>query len=153
MRPYPIFFKRSTLFLSNCDLVLGGYTLEICLAKQALNPGEVDLDLAVEFHGLTLVEAVGLPPRGGVTLHGSHGIARLDIASHLQKEEVNPDLKLKAIVHNFRPVESKIYPLGSRDRYPVTPPRANNQSQVKVRIISEFGAKPGKRTRPRFRIR
>ena len=93
--------------------VRGGYILEVCLAKWWANIGNVECSYSVTFHGLT--------PEGRqqeLCFHGADSVLRMDVSSGLASEEVAPEIKLKACVQNYRPIEAKVVPLGERDIIP-----------------------------------
>jgi len=89
------------------------HILEVCLAKWWAHIGPVEASLSVDFHGVSC--------DGGaneIVMHGAEGVARIEVSSVLRPEEILPEIKLKTMVQNFRPHESRLVPLGSRDIIP-----------------------------------
>lgn len=86
---------------------------QVCLAKWWAHIGSVECSYSVTFHGIALAD-----PQREITLMGAEGVARLELASMLHAEEVQPEIKLKTLVQNFRPHEARIAALGSRDVIP-----------------------------------
>ncbi|TRY75766.1 hypothetical protein TCAL_12592 [Tigriopus californicus] len=119
--------------------VRGGHTLEVCLAKQSFNLGDALVDLSLQFHGIPLI--------GGDTkvwIHGAQGITRFDISSPIQREDVQPEIKLKSLVNNYRPIESSVYPLDSRD---VVPP---HRQVYELALTYQFGVQKATEIMPDF---
>ena len=87
---------------------------------------------SVTFHGLAS-DRGGVGGQGGeVTFHGAEGITRVEVSSLLHAEEVQPEIKLRSLVQNFRPHESKVVPLGPRDVVP--PNRQIYELQVRKKL-------------------
>ena len=91
--------------------VRGGFVLEVLLAKWWANIGNLDVSYNVTFYGLN-------PEAKEIVFHGADAIVRVDVTSDLHLEEAQPEAKLKHLVQNFRPVESKVIALGERDIIP-----------------------------------
>ena len=51
-------------------------------------------------------------------LHAAEGVTRLEATSPLHAEEVQPEIKLRSLVQNYRAAETKVVPLGERDAAP-----------------------------------
>lgn len=96
---------------SHAFAVLGGCTLEVCIAKWWTNLGEVEMDCTLTFYGLQLH-----PER--LCMRATDGVFRFDVTSELRPEEVAPAASLKQHVIVLRPSESKVLPLGARDVFP-----------------------------------
>ncbi|XP_064639092.1 tripeptidyl-peptidase 2-like isoform X2 [Lineus longissimus] len=86
--------------------VLGGVTLELCLAKWWASIGEVKVEYSICFHGL-------MPDTRKVTLHGAEGIHRINVISTLKQEDISPSISLKNIGQILRPSENKMQCLGT----------------------------------------
>ncbi|KAH7963822.1 hypothetical protein HPB52_023145 [Rhipicephalus sanguineus] len=96
---------------SHAFSVIGGLTLELCLAKWWTNLGDVDVDCTLTFYGLQ-------PNPSRLVMRSSEGVYRFDVTSQLRPEEVSPAASLKQHVIVLRPAESKVRPLGARDVIP-----------------------------------
>ncbi|KAL1467155.1 hypothetical protein MTO96_026283 [Rhipicephalus appendiculatus] len=96
---------------SHAFAVVGGLTLELCLAKWWTNLGDVDVDCTLTFYGLQ-------PNPSRLVMRSSEGVCRFDVTSQLRPEEVSPAASLKQHVIVLRPAESKVRPLGARDVIP-----------------------------------
>uniref|UniRef100_A0A224ZB69 Tripeptidyl-peptidase 2 n=1 Tax=Rhipicephalus zambeziensis TaxID=60191 RepID=A0A224ZB69_9ACAR len=96
---------------SHAFAVVGGLTLELCLAKWWTNLGNVDVDCTLTFYGLQ-------PNPSRLVMRSSEGVYRFDVTSQLRPEEVSPAASLKQHVIVLRPSESKVQPLGARDVIP-----------------------------------
>ena len=90
---------------------LGGHIIELCLAKWWANLGSVKASYSITFYGVK-------PEQKEFVVHGSDGISRIDLSSGLHSEEIQPEAKLKYMVQNYRPSESKIVALGERHIVP-----------------------------------
>ncbi|CAH2050950.1 unnamed protein product, partial [Iphiclides podalirius] len=89
----------------------GGVMLEVVIAKYWANIGEVSADYAVEFHGLK-------PDFGSQLWLGGAQAPAAVLLSALRLQEVQPLAQLKYAEPVYRPAESKIAPLLSRDVIP-----------------------------------
>ncbi|XP_075538908.1 tripeptidyl-peptidase II [Dermacentor variabilis] len=96
---------------SHAFAVVGGLTLELCLAKWWTNLGDVEVDCTLTFYGLQ-------PNPSRVAMRSSEGVYRFDVTSQLRAEEMSPVACLKQHVIVLRPTESKVLPLGARDVFP-----------------------------------
>ncbi|XP_077513162.1 tripeptidyl-peptidase II isoform X1 [Amblyomma americanum] len=97
--------------VSHAFAVVGGLTLELCLAKWWTNLGEVEVDCSLTFYGLQ-------PDPSCLSMRASDGVYRFDVTSRLRPEEVAPMASLKQHVIVLRPTDSKVQPLGARDVFP-----------------------------------
>ncbi|XP_037561966.1 tripeptidyl-peptidase 2 isoform X6 [Dermacentor silvarum] len=122
MQLQPMYSCETTEFQKTCMLpplaeashafaVVGGLTLELCLAKWWTNLGDVEVDCTLTFYGLQ-------PNPSRVAMRSSEGVYRFDVTSQLRPEEVSPAACLKQHVIVLRPTESKVLPLGARDVFP-----------------------------------
>ncbi|KAJ1895901.1 hypothetical protein LPJ66_004308, partial [Kickxella alabastrina] len=93
--------------------VLGGVTLEVCIAKFWDCQGTHDIDARVEFTGIAPASSV-------LVLNGNTGIARADFAALVCPEyDLRPTATLHTLRTALRPVESSVAPLFSdRDAHP-----------------------------------
>ncbi|CAK8697827.1 unnamed protein product [Clavelina lepadiformis] len=87
--------------------VIGGNTLELCVARWWSNLGDVTLSYDVQFHGIKTSSCV-------TTMHAVDGIHRMELKS-LLSDEISPAITLKHVVQPLRPTEHAIKPLTSRD--------------------------------------
>lgn len=99
--------------------------LEVCLAKWWANLGSVKVSFTLTFYGLHIGSKE-------VVFHASDSFKRIDLLSALHSEEVQVEAKLKNLVHNYRPVESKIIALGERDTLP------RNRSTFELQLTYNF---------------
>ena len=83
--------------------------------------GSVKASYSITFYGVT-------PHQKELVFHCSEGISRIDVSSGLHSEEIQPEAKLKQMVQNYRPVESKIIALG--DRHIIPPEKAVYELQL-----------------------
>ncbi|CAG4953707.1 unnamed protein product [Colias eurytheme] len=90
--------------------LLGGVMLEVVIAKYWANLGDMTVDYTVEFHGLK-------PDFGPKLALNAHSLGSVLIAA-LRAHDVQPSAQLKYSEPVYRPTESKICPLTSRDIIP-----------------------------------
>ncbi|XP_072938553.1 tripeptidyl-peptidase 2 [Epargyreus clarus] len=90
--------------------VVGNVMLEVVIAKYWANIGDLVADYTVEFHGLK--------PDFGQRLHMSSGALGAVLLSALRLQELQPSAQLKYSEPVYRPTDSKISPLTSRDVIP-----------------------------------
>ncbi|XP_047544698.1 tripeptidyl-peptidase 2 [Vanessa atalanta] len=90
--------------------LLGGVTLEVVIAKYWANIGDVTVDYSIEFHGLK--------PDFGTKLTLSGASLGAVTLRALRPQDVQPCATLKHVEHVYRPAESKLAPLTSRDILP-----------------------------------
>lgn len=98
--------------------VRGGMTMEVCSAQFWSNKSAFDLDLDIEFHGITasLIPASG---RQELTLIGGQGHAKIECQSTVRIEDFNPSITFDTRRTFHRPTSSAIRPLTTpRDRQP-----------------------------------
>ena len=98
--------------------VRGGMTMEVCSAQFWSNKSAFDLDLDIEFHGITasLVPASG---RQELTLIGGQGHAKIECQSTVRIEDFKPSITFDTRRTFHRPSSSIIRPLGTpRDLQP-----------------------------------
>lgn len=92
--------------------VVGGRTLELCVAEYTgyLGRGEVEVELS--FHGIA-------PDREEIGLNGSELATRINIEAPLRKERVSPKGSLSILRRAVRPSKAEVRPLdGQRDMLP-----------------------------------
>ncbi|SNX81849.1 related to Tripeptidyl-peptidase II [Melanopsichium pennsylvanicum] len=98
--------------------VRGGMTMEVCSAQFWSNRSAFDLDLDIEFHGITasLIPASG---RQELTLIGGHGHAKIECQSTVRIEDFKPSITFDTRRTFHRPSSSSIRPLDTpRDLQP-----------------------------------
>ncbi|GAC93350.1 minor extracellular protease [Pseudozyma hubeiensis SY62] len=98
--------------------VRGGMTMEVCSAQFWSNKSAFDLDLDIEFHGITasLVPASG---RQELTLIGGQGHAKIECQSTVRIEDFKPSITFDTRRTFHRPSSSTIRPLSTpRDLQP-----------------------------------
>ncbi|CDW99623.1 hypothetical protein [Sporisorium scitamineum] len=98
--------------------VRGGMTMEVCSAQFWSNKSAFDLDLDIEFHGITasLVPASG---RQELTLIGGQGHAKVECQSTVRIEDFKPSITFDTRRTFHRPSSSAIRPLATpRDLQP-----------------------------------
>eukprot|EP00112_Aurelia_sp_Birch-Aquarium-sp1_P025902 Seg888.11 transcript_id=Seg888.11/GoldUCD/mRNA.D3Y31 product="Tripeptidyl-peptidase 2" protein_id=Seg888.11/GoldUCD/D3Y31 len=91
--------------------VLGGKTMEFCVARWWNNIGESNLSFKLTFHGLE-------PSCKRIFLNGCEGFTKVDIACSVSPEDIHPSATLTHYVLPLTPKDSKLRPLGSRDLLP-----------------------------------
>lgn len=97
--------------------VKAGMTLELVLSQFFTNAAGFDLDVDVEFHGITVSHL--LTGRDELTIVGGDGIVRLECISNLRIEDLKPSVTFDQRRTFVRPTSSEIVPLTSaRDRLP-----------------------------------
>ncbi|CAK1540376.1 unnamed protein product [Leptosia nina] len=90
--------------------IIGGVTLEVVIAKYWANLGEMCVDYSLEFHGLK-------PDFGSKLTLPAHALGAV-VLSSLRAQDVQPSAQLKHTEPLYRPTESKISPLTTRDVIP-----------------------------------
>lgn len=91
--------------------VHGGMTMEVCAAQFWSNKAGFDLELDIEFHGLTSMPKIAA--------HTGHAPAQLDVASRVRCEELKPAVTLDTHRTWVRPSKHSLRPLvGARDKQP-----------------------------------
>lgn len=97
--------------------VKGGQTLEVCLAEMWNQSAGFDLECELEFHGLTVGQAVS--GRDELTLIGGEGLAKLEVVSNIRIEAFKPSVSFAKRRTFSRPSSSSIRPLLSeRNAHP-----------------------------------
>lgn len=92
--------------------VRGGVTLEVCISQFWSSLGDMNLDIEVEFFGL---DVVGGKP---IAIAGGEGLQKVEFASRLRNEDLEPSISLDNLRKFIRPTESKMNSLTDRDRLP-----------------------------------
>jgi tripeptidyl-peptidase-2 len=111
--------------------VKGGMTMELCLAQFFTNASSFDLDVTLEFHGITASRVQG--GRDELTIIGGDGIAKLECQSHLRVEVFKPSIKFDKRRIFVRPSSSKLHALNTaRDLLP------NGKYQNELRLTYAF---------------
>lgn len=98
--------------------VRGGMTLEVCSAQFWSNKAAFDLDLDIEFHGITtaLIPSSG---REELTLIGGQGMAKIECSSNVRIEDFKPTISFDTRRTFLRPTQSVIRSLTTpRDQHP-----------------------------------
>eukprot|EP00698_Gefionella_okellyi_P021016 TRINITY_DN6698_c0_g1_i1.p1 TRINITY_DN6698_c0_g1~~TRINITY_DN6698_c0_g1_i1.p1 ORF type:complete len:1274 (-),score=325.43 TRINITY_DN6698_c0_g1_i1:47-3868(-) len=92
--------------------VLGGETLEVCLAQGWSATARGRVSLRVSFHGI-------VPSSDQITLLGSELYTPVQVTTPIRVEDLNPAAQLKRLQRSVRPTSAKVQPLrGQRDRLP-----------------------------------
>lgn len=92
--------------------VVGGHTMELCLAQFESSLPEGTVEIEVSFHGL-VPDAHRLLHAGGLPSH------RVEVESLLRREKLDPKVKLETRRAMIRPQDATIQPLSTeRDRLP-----------------------------------
>lgn len=72
--------------------VVGGVTLEICLAQFWSSLGNHKVSLEITFHGVQIANNVA--GGSGISINGSNAFTRLDIVSSIRREDdINPSIQ------------------------------------------------------------
>jgi tripeptidyl-peptidase-2 len=116
--PFDAFNKREYIWMSagseevRTIPVVGGRTIELCLAQYWSSLGEGTFDVEVGFHGLT-------PEPDSILLADGQYSAMVDVIAPLRKESLAPAASLKTWRQTLRPKSSELHPLdGARDQLP-----------------------------------
>ncbi|CAG2171605.1 unnamed protein product, partial [Oppiella nova] len=101
-------------------------TLEVCFGQtyEVLADNRIQLD--IKFHGLQ-------PSLDSFTMFSSEMIARIDIQSNFDVEEITPRITIRNFIQMLMPIDSKLRPLDSRD---VIPPAQQLYEGQDVKISS-----------------
>ena len=92
--------------------VVGGRTLEVCLAQYWSSLGKCECHIEATFHGI-------VPDRSAIGLHGGEVATRMHITTPLRRERVEPEAELDTLRRTIRPKTAEIRPLnGFRDKLP-----------------------------------
>ncbi|KAJ2833974.1 hypothetical protein GGI24_000616 [Coemansia furcata] len=108
--------------------VIGGATLEICVAPFWSQLDAHEIDVAVEFNGILPAgtEHTGVSDShgasSGVVVNGNYIVSRTDFVAPVRPEyDIKPDASLDTLRKSLRPVEATISPTGSeRDMHLTT---------------------------------
>ncbi|KNC85357.1 hypothetical protein SARC_02449 [Sphaeroforma arctica JP610] len=84
--------------------VIGGSTLELCVAQFWNSLGDCLVSTHIEFHGI-------MPNLECVALHGDDEVVRVDAFCKLRPETLDPTVVLKDIRQHFRPKTTTLRPL------------------------------------------
>ena len=93
--------------------VVGGRTLELCLAQYWNADGDCTVDLDASFHSIAVNAG-----EQSVTLDGNVGLHRLDVSTPLRTEALNPVVTLKDVQVPVRPTSSHLSALTALDVLP-----------------------------------
>jgi tripeptidyl-peptidase-2 len=118
--------------------VVGGYTLEFCLAQywSSLGPSEIEYELT--FHGL-------VPDRKTVTLTSGEPAVHVEVATVLSKELLTPTASLTTHRKTIPPSKAIIRPLPStRDRLP------DGDQIYELKLTYQFDQQKSGSATPRF---
>ncbi|RHZ83471.1 hypothetical protein Glove_92g7 [Diversispora epigaea] len=126
--------------------VIGGVTLEICLAQFWSSLGSHKVSLEISFHGAQIINnsASGCD----VFINGNDFFTRLDIVSPVRRDEINPSIQLDTLRKSIRPIESSLKPLGldrdvlpnSRKTFALTLTYKFNVTEKNVSLVPRFPA-------------
>ena len=92
--------------------VVGGRTMELCLAQYWNVDGECAVDIDVSFH------SIQCDASSAITLDGNRGLHRLDVVTGLRTEALNPVVSLKGVQQGVRPSTSHLGALTALDVLP-----------------------------------
>ena len=93
--------------------VVGGRTLELCLAQYWNADGTCSADIDASFHSIQCDRG-----ESSITLDGAQSLHRLDLATPLRMEAVNPVVSLKSVQQPMRPTSSHLGALTALDVLP-----------------------------------
>jgi tripeptidyl-peptidase-2 len=97
--------------------VKGGQTLEVCLAEMWNAAQKFDIDVDLEFHGITIGHAVS--GRDELTLIGGEGAVKIECMSNVRLEAFTPTISFSKRRTFVRPANSVIRPfVDSRNLHP-----------------------------------
>ncbi|KAJ2556380.1 hypothetical protein EV175_002046 [Coemansia sp. RSA 1933] len=107
--------------------VLGGATLEVCVAQFWSQLGNHDLDVTIDFNGISPAGAQYAKVdskriNAGVVVNGNYSIVRTDFCATIRPEyNIKPNATLDVLRMSLRPQSATISPCDSeRDIHPVT---------------------------------
>lgn len=117
--------------------VVGGRTLEVCLAQYWASLGQCECRIEATFHGIA-------PDRNVIGLHGGNVATRMHVTSPLRRERVKPVASLDTLRRTLRPKTAEIRPLdGYRDKLP-------EERQIYELVLTyEFSLEKAARVTPR----
>ena len=93
--------------------VVGGRTLELCLAQYWNVDGTCSVDVEASFHAIRCDRG-----ESSITLDGAQSIHRLELVTPLRLEAVNPAVSLRAVQQPMRPTSSHLGALTAADVLP-----------------------------------
>ncbi|KAJ2862346.1 hypothetical protein GGH94_004322 [Coemansia aciculifera] len=101
--------------------VIGGATLEVCVAPFWSQLDAHEIDVSIEFNGIlpagsehTGASADGHGTSSGIVVNGNYIVSRTDFVAPVRPEyEIKPDATLDTLRKALRPVEATISPTGS----------------------------------------
>ncbi|MCH7990350.1 MAG: tripeptidyl peptidase II, partial [Planctomycetes bacterium] len=118
--------------------VVGGYTLEFCLAQYWSSLGSSEIEFELAFHGL-------VPDRKTVTLTSGEPTAHVEVATELGKERLAPTASLNTLRKIIPPSKAIIRPLSStRDRLP------DGEQIYELKLTYQFDQRKSGSVTPRF---
>ncbi|KAJ2507121.1 hypothetical protein H4217_008874 [Coemansia sp. RSA 1939] len=109
--------------------VLGGATLEVCVAQFWNQLGSHEVDVAVDFHGITPAGSQSARSPGGasglgaaIAINGNYGVVRTDFSAAVRPEYgVRPKATLDVLRMALRPLSAAVAPCASeRDIHPAS---------------------------------
>lgn len=92
--------------------VVGGVTLEVCLAQFWSSADPSQVSIGFEFHGLSL------DPAPTLIRSGWDGVSKHVLTNNQRKETLELSVTLDKLERSYRPKDATISPLLSRDRLP-----------------------------------
>ncbi|CAG8458801.1 9948_t:CDS:2 [Ambispora gerdemannii] len=126
--------------------VLGGVTLEVCLAQFWSSLGNHAVSLEFTFHGIQLANHTA-NGENVAFINGGDAFTRLDIVASVRREdEINPSINLDTLRKALRPTEYSLRPLSpERDMLP------NSRQTYGLQLTYTFKATENNQTvTPRF---
>ncbi|KAI9505484.1 subtilase family-domain-containing protein [Coemansia spiralis] len=110
----------------DCSMdVLGGATLEVCIAKFWNQLDSHEVDVTVDFHGIVpagaqYARAQGDRVNAGIVVNGNNTVVRTDFSANLRQEyNIKPDVSLDTLRIMLNPHSATIAPMESeRDIHP-----------------------------------
>eukprot|EP00210_Caulerpa_lentillifera_P001608 g1546.t1 len=88
----------------SCIPVIGGRTLEICIAQYWSEFENSSVSVSIEFHGVVVNQGKDL------VLNGAQGHKRVQVYAPLRREKINPSINLESVLLPLAPTESSITP-------------------------------------------
>jgi tripeptidyl-peptidase-2 len=118
--------------------VKGGTTMELVATQSWNTSGKTDIELSIDFHGLSLATSQEL------TLNGANEFQKIELTSSIRPESISPTFKFESRRAVIRPKESKIHALSSRNNL------ASGQGQYELLLTYEFKQSKKAGVTPRF---
>ncbi|KAJ1666207.1 hypothetical protein EV178_002447 [Coemansia sp. RSA 1646] len=107
--------------------VLGGATLEVCVAQFWNQLGNHEVDLTIDFNGISPVgaqyaRAEGDRVNAGIVVNGNYGVVRTDFCANVRPEyNIKPKATLDVLRMTLRPQSAAVSPCDSeRDIHPAS---------------------------------